>query len=219
MFEFRVAVEHLDGEQRAAQGGAEGRADPAGHAGKQQDAPVHDRQAEFGGDKGAETGADLGDRAFAPGASAGTDGDHRGDGFDQRNPLADHSSLAVKGFNRSVGAVSFRFRSEFVDQPAGAQATQGRQHKQEPAMRNLQAVNHLGKGRFRRSFQRRVESAELSQHQVFDTVGGKVEDQCPAAGNDADQHGQDQQSETRAVEVAKNVRNKRHGRYFSSMCI
>ncbi len=187
MFEFGVPVEDLDREQRPAEGRAKSGADPAGDPGQQQDAAIGAGKAQAGGEKRAEPGTDLGDRPLAPGAAAGADGRHRGQRLDPGDPAADQAAAVVKGVDGGIGAVPFRFGGEVVDQQPGDQTAQGRQQKQHPAVVHGQRGDQGHRLRTGADpFPGRIIMGNPAEHRMIEGIGGEIEGNRPAAGNQAD---------------------------------
>ena len=123
-----VAVQHLDGEQR----GAEGRAEDGGHArggaGDEQDAPLALGDAKQLADERADGAAHLHRRPLAPARAADAEGERRDDGLHERDALADDAVVLVKRLDDGVAAAAARLGRE-PDRDGAAEERPDRRHE------------------------------------------------------------------------------------------
>ena len=99
----------------------------------------------------------------------------------------------MEGVNRRVRTVAFSLRGKFENQEAGNQAAENRDHEENPAVIHGQVVDHPVADRQNRfsAFAGRMVAGYFVEEQMFNAVGGEIEEDCCTAGNQADQDTQD----------------------------
>jgi len=135
--EFRLPVEHLCGKQGPGHGGPEDGSDPCPDPCRQHDAAFPVGELQPGRQKGAEPGADLGNRALPSSRTAGGYGQRRGDGLDKGDSAPYVPPPVVIRIDGGICPMTLCFRGEGVDEPPTQQPAQGGHEQQDPTVERL----------------------------------------------------------------------------------
>ena len=138
-------VQHLGGEERAGERGAEDGGDARSHARGHEDAPLARSQIAASRPRATRSPAPI----WAMGPSRppeppGADGERAGDDLHQRHAGPDVAVVLVVGGDDRVGAVALGLGGEGEDeQPAGQAAHRGKQ-EQQPGPKDARLVKEQG---------------------------------------------------------------------------
>ena len=200
-----VAVQHLDGEQRGAERGAEDRRDAGGHAGHRQDAPLAGSGGEPAANQRAERRADVHGGSLAPAGAAARERGDRGERLDRDHPRADPAAVQVVGLDGRVAAAARALGREPRGEEAAREPAQRREQREQPGTERARC--RLAEHRLAGGAEGNVAGEVPEQEPLADLEGG--EERGPEDAGEATEDGRMEQGAAEEAQVERG-RERRH---------